>query len=153
MKTVDKIINSPLEMKKFGAAAAKTIPADPKAVRGALVIALEGELGAGKTQFVKGFAAGLGIKQKIASPTFVICRGYEIPNSKTNFKKFFHIDLYRLHSVGEARAIGINKILKDPASIIAVEWPKIIGKLMSGNAARLKFSVIGPRRRLVETKI
>ncbi|MBI2507243.1 MAG: tRNA (adenosine(37)-N6)-threonylcarbamoyltransferase complex ATPase subunit type 1 TsaE, partial [Candidatus Niyogibacteria bacterium] len=60
----------------------------------ALVLALSGDLGSGKTTFVQGFARGLGIRSKIQSPTFLIMRSYKLPAK--SYKLFAHIDAYRL---------------------------------------------------------
>lgn len=86
------------------------------------VIALSGELGAGKTTFVQGFAEGLGIKDKIISPTFLIIRQYPIPDQK-NF--FYHIDLYRIEKVS-LEDLGLKEILTEPGNIVVIEWPERI---------------------------
>src|SRR3989338_1835026 len=83
------------------------------------VIALSGELGAGKTTFVQGFAKGLGIKEKIISPTFVLIRQHLIPN---NTKTLYHIDLYRLENKADLKQIGLEEILLDPDNIVLIEW-------------------------------
>ena len=83
------------------------------------VIALFGELGAGKTTFVQGFAKGLNIKEKIISPTFVLIRQHPIP--ETN-KFFYHIDLYRLNSGDNLKTIGLSEVLSDPQNLVIIEW-------------------------------
>lgn len=150
METVDKKINSSSEMKKFGADFAGNVLKLDNHSPGALIFALEGELGAGKTQFVKGFSRGLGIKQPILSPTFVIWQAYKIPRqNKGDFNKFFHLDCYRLKSLLEARAVGIDKILKNPANITAIEWPQVVDPLIPANSWRLKFIIISKNQRVV----
>lgn len=88
-------------------------------------IFLEGDLGSGKTTFTKGFAKGLGVKSRIQSPTFVIMKKYKIKGGE-NFKNFFHIDFYRLHSnkkwVGFAEK-GILEAISKKGSITVIEWP------------------------------
>jgi tRNA threonylcarbamoyladenosine biosynthesis protein TsaE len=86
------------------------------------VVALSGELGAGKTTFVQGFAKGLGVQGKIISPTFLIIRQYPIPDQK-NF--FYHIDLYRIEKV-KLEDLGLKEILTDPGNIVVIEWPERI---------------------------
>jgi len=82
------------------------------------IIGLSGDLGAGKTTFAQGFAQGLGIEDKIVSPTFLIIRQYPIPNQK-NF--FYHIDLYRLENI-DLKNSGLAEILDDPENIVLIEW-------------------------------
>lgn len=88
------------------------------------VIALSGELGSGKTTFAQGFAEGLGIKDKVISPTFLIIRQYKIPSQK-NF--FYHIDLYRLENVN-LRHSGLEEILSEPNNVVLIEWADKIAK-------------------------
>ena len=71
------------------------------------IIALYGNLGAGKTVFIKGVAKGLGIKSHITSPTFVFWRVY--PVTKKQLKHFCHVDLYRLPKPGAIQNIGIEE--------------------------------------------
>lgn len=93
------------------------------------IIALSGELGAGKTTFAQGFAKGLGIKDKIISPSFLIIRQYPVPG-QINF--FYHIDLYRLENIGpgsigvDLKNLGLEEILNDPTNIILIEWAEKI---------------------------
>lgn len=90
------------------------------------IIALSGDLGAGKTTFAQGFAKGLNIKERIISPTFLVIRQYQIPNQK-NF--FYHIDLYRLENI-DLKNSGLEEILTDPENIVLIEWSeKISGHL------------------------
>ena len=81
------------------------------------VFALTGDLGAGKTQLVKGLAAGLGCPGPVSSPTFVLVQEYEggrLP--------LFHLDLYRLETPGEIAAAGLEDYLLQPAGVTVVEW-------------------------------
>ena len=88
----------------------------------AYVLGLSGDLGSGKTTFVQGFAKGLGIKQRIVSPTFILMRTYEIPKGK--YKHFYHIDLYRLEGDLESELVnlGLPEVLSDSTNIVLVEW-------------------------------
>lgn len=83
------------------------------------VIALSGELGAGKTTFTKGFAKALDIKDKIISPTFVLIRQHPIPNSK---RTLYHIDLYRLEGEIDLVSTGVKEIIENPDNIVMIEW-------------------------------
>ncbi len=81
-------------------------------------MALCGELGAGKTQLVKGIADGLGVppEEPVVSPTFVLVREY------LGRLKLYHIDAYRLSAADELAALGLDEMLEDDRGIVAVEW-------------------------------
>ncbi len=85
-------------------------------------IALNGELGAGKTTFVQGFAKGLGVSEKyyITSPTYNIINEYP-----AGVLSLCHLDLYRLESVDELETIGFDDLIDD-TNVIVVEWPEIL---------------------------
>ena len=87
------------------------------------VILLDGELGAGKTCFVRGLCEGLGgDPTQVNSPTFVIMREYEVDGGI----RLVHIDAYRLSGTEELDTIGWDELLSDPLTIIAIEWPSKI---------------------------
>ena len=88
------------------------------------VFALDGNLGAGKTVFASGFAAGLGITEPVSSPTFTIVQEY--PYAKG---MFFHLDLYRIDNPDAALAFGIDEFLYASDAISLVEWPERIDGL------------------------
>ena len=103
------ITNSPEETEKIGAAIGKIIPAGT-------VLAYRGDLGAGKTAFTRGLAAGLGYKGRVTSPTFAIVNEYEggrLP--------LFHFDMYRLNSADDLFDIGWEDYLSR-GGVCAVEW-------------------------------
>jgi len=86
---------------------------------------LHGELGAGKTTFVQGFVKGLGITERIISPTFIIMRRYGYD------KKFlYHIDLYRIETLHDIEGLGIQELFDDTSNpFILIEWPEKLEKL------------------------
>jgi len=94
----------------------------------AVVIALEGELGAGKTTFAKAFAKALGVEQKLTSPTFVIMRKYSLDISR--FQSLIHIDAYRLNNGEELKLLGIEEIISDPENIVLVEWAERVAEIL-----------------------
>lgn len=94
----------------------------------AIVLWLKGNLGSGKTTFLQGFAKGLGIKEKILSPTFVVMKRFELKNKQ--YKNFYHIDLYRLKNKNEIKGLKIDEIIKDSKNIVAIEWPEKIKKIL-----------------------
>lgn len=105
------ITNTSLETHKAGEDFAKKIT-------GGDTILLYGDLGAGKTNFVKGLAQGLGITKRIISPTFVVVRTYSMPDEK----QFYHIDLYRLENNTDLQNAGIFEVLESGNAIVAIEW-------------------------------
>jgi tRNA threonylcarbamoyladenosine biosynthesis protein TsaE len=88
-------------------------------LKGGEIIALIGDLGAGKTTFVQGLAEGIGIKEEILSPTFILMRQYELTS-----KYFYHVDLYRLEEnlEEEMKKIGIIDLWGKPENIFVIEW-------------------------------
>ncbi|RJQ25623.1 tRNA (adenosine(37)-N6)-threonylcarbamoyltransferase complex ATPase subunit type 1 TsaE [Candidatus Parcubacteria bacterium] len=117
------------------------------------IIFLYGELGAGKTTFVKGIAKGLGIKERIISPTFVIIRKHKISNIKyqiSNIKYFYHIDLYRIEDENNVKSLGLEDLLRDKDSILVIEWPEKISSKSIVPAWEIKFEYIdGNKRRII----
>lgn len=94
----------------------------------AAVIALTGELGSGKTTFVQGFAKGLGVKEKILSPTFVILKEFYV--SSFRFHAFYHIDCYRIKDEQDLVSFGWDKTVSDPRNLVFIEWPERIQKIL-----------------------
>jgi tRNA threonylcarbamoyladenosine biosynthesis protein TsaE len=103
----------------------------------AFVLALEGDLGAGKTTFVQGFFMGLGVKRVPNSPTFILMRRTAL--SRKTFKDVFHIDAYRVDAAG-FKALGLGDILKNPQNIVLIEWPERVKKLLPKDVLRIKFA-------------
>ncbi|HMS22515.1 MAG TPA: tRNA (adenosine(37)-N6)-threonylcarbamoyltransferase complex ATPase subunit type 1 TsaE [Candidatus Levybacteria bacterium] len=92
------------------------------------VILLYGNLGYGKTTFIKGLMKGLGVSKRVMSPTFVIIRTY-VPKNKKGVKRIYHADLYRIENDEKLVGLGIDEKISDPAAIVVVEWPEKIKKL------------------------
>lgn len=89
----------------------------------ASVIGLSGDLGAGKTAFVKAVAKVLGIKNKVNSPTFVILKKYPL-SKKMGYRFMYHLDVYRLKNEKELSHIGWDEIIKNKEHLVFVEWPE-----------------------------
>ena len=113
--------------------------------KSAVVLGLQGDLGGGKTTFLQGFAKGLGIKEKILSPTFIIYRKFKILNSK--FKYFYHFDCYRLKNEREILELGFKKIISDPKNIVVIEWAEKIKKVLPKSTITIKFDFIDKNKR------
>ena len=88
------------------------------------VLALSGDLGAGKTTFVQGLAVGLGVAEWVTSPTFILMKSYA--GSRYSL---VHLDVYRLDNVQEVLDLGLDALF-EPSAIVAVEWGDVIGPLL-----------------------
>ena len=121
---MEVISNSPTETEQLGAdLAAQLSPGD--------IIAFTGDLGAGKTAFTRGLARGLGIQERVTSPTFTIVNEYEggrIP--------LFHFDMYRLGSSDELFDIGWEDYLAR-GGVCAVEWREVVDDALEGHVIRV----------------
>ena len=117
----------------------------------AAVIALTGELGSGKTTFLQGFAKGLGIKEKVLSPTFVIMKRFKIQDSR--FKILYHFDCYRLENARDLYGLGWKEIIKDPKAIIVVEWADRVRKAIPKDAIWVEFRFLEEHEREINTGV
>ena len=113
------------------------------------IIALSGELGAGKTTVVQGFAKGLGITNRIISPTFIIARSYEIKNPNKKLEKFYHIDLYRINSEKDLEGLGMKEILSEKDAVVVIEWPERLGSFMPEKRWEIKIESLGENERKI----
>lgn len=107
---------------------------------GGTVVCLRGGLGAGKTTLIQGIARGLGITRRVNSSTFIIARRHE---------KFWHIDLYRLTGLSEAKAIGIEEILGDKERVVLIEWPEKIEMLLPKKRLEINIETISENKRKI----
>ena len=93
----------------------------------AVIVGLYGELGSGKTTFMKYLAESFGVEETIQSPTFVIMRIYKTSPPEV-FQNLIHIDAYRIEKENEMINLGWQEIISDPKNLICIEWPeRIIG--------------------------
>lgn len=115
-----------------------------------LILGLEGDLGGGKTTFLKGFAKGLGIKEKILSPTFVILKRFKIKDLR--FKNFYHVDCYRIKKSKEILDLGFKEIISNPKNIVVVEWADRIRKIMPKDTIWILFELINKKKRKIILK-
>jgi tRNA threonylcarbamoyladenosine biosynthesis protein TsaE len=107
------------------------------------VLAITGELGAGKTCFVQGLAAGLGVAGPVTSPTFIMIAEYagRLP--------LYHVDLYRTESLDEIRALGLAELMWG-AGVTAIEWAEKAEPLLPPTAIRIRIRGAGDEPRAVE---
>ncbi len=147
MQVIEIITNSSEETKKAGDALAATLEKEPLNMKQALIIALEGNLGSGKTTFIQGLAQGLKIKENILSPTFVIQKDFSL--QLKNFKNFYHIDAYRLKNPEELLELGFKDLIRNPENLIVIEWADKIKKLLPRNIWWIKFENLGGDKRKI----
>ena len=112
------IIHSEQEMLDYGEQFAKKLVAPT-------VIELIGDVGAGKTTFVRGLAKGLGVKDPITSPSFTISKQYALPNNK----RLVHYDFYRLPDPG-LMSEDLSESINDPNAITVIEWSNSVANLL-----------------------
>jgi len=141
-KNQDKLLSTSAEQtQKFAQDFAKKLT-------GNQILALDGELGSGKTTFVQGLAKGLNIDDNITSPTFVIYKKYKTQNKK--IKNFYHFDLYRIQDPQEILDLGFEEIINDPNSIIAIEWSEKIKDILPQNTIHINFEYINKDSRKIK---
>ncbi len=137
MDSKEIITKSSQEMKKVGRVLAQEILSGNN--KNVLVIGLEGDLGSGKTTFVQGLAKGLGIKDKITSPTFVIIKKYSF---------LYHIDCYRIKDK-DLLELDFNEIIKTPGNLIIIEWAERVKKILPKDTLWMKFEYLDKNKRRI----
>lgn len=111
------------------------------------VIALEGDLGAGKTQFVRGLLRGLGGDPRtVYSPTFVLLNVYD-----TGRVPLFHLDAYRAHGPEDLESIGFHELIEQ-GGIVAVEWPSRLGDLLPPKRWVVTITPVGEELRSIRIR-
>ena len=109
------------------------------------VLALSGDLGAGKTQFVKGFARGLGVTMQVHSPTFTLVNEYG-----GGRLRLFHLDLYRLETPAQILSAGIEEFLS-PDGVAVIEWAERIAncRLPIADWKNVNFEIVSETERKI----
>lgn len=131
---LDLISHSPEQTQRLGARLGTLLAAGD-------VIGLQGELGSGKTNFVKGVARGLGIRDEIHSPTFILAneyRGGRLP--------LFHVDAYRVRDANEAQGFGVDDYLNDDG-VVVVEWAERIQSALPAEKLWMEFRHLSESKR------
>ena len=130
--------NSAVETQKIGEMLAQEIL--NKQQKEAVVIGLRGDLGGGKTTFLQGFARGLGVKENILSPTYVILKRYG---------NFYHIDCYRLKDAKDISELGFEEIISNSNNIVAIEWAERIKDVLPKNTLWIDFEFKNDNERII----
>lgn len=111
---------------------------------GTHIFGLQGDLGSGKTVFVRGVAKTFGIEKNITSPTFVIMKNYPVDG-----KIITHIDAYRLNSKEDLEGIGFNEMVADPNQLIFIEWPERIFDKFPPEMKLINFQYVDEKTRKI----
>jgi len=113
----------------------------PERKRGALVFGLIGNLGAGKTTFIQAFAKGIGIRNRLTSPTFVLMKKYG---------NLYHIDCYRIKDYKDILALDFQEIVSNLKNIIMIEWAERIRRILPKDTVWIKFAITGKTSRKIK---
>lgn len=132
--------HSPQETESIAANLAATL-------RGGECLALHGDLGAGKTAFVRGLLRGLGGNPKnVSSPTFVLLNIYHGGRLAV-----YHLDAYRVHGADDFAAIGFGELL-DQGGVVVVEWADRVASLLPAGATHVYINATGPTSRRIDVQ-
>jgi tRNA threonylcarbamoyladenosine biosynthesis protein TsaE len=112
---------------------------------------------------VQGLAKGLGIEQRIISPTFIIMRSYQVPDYSSSEAKpnrevldfartinFYHVDLYRIETERDVEGLGLFDLIGDPENIMVIEWPEKIEHLLPVKRIDLAFKYLDEDKREIK---
>jgi len=124
------------QTQRIGKILAEELLREKRVRKHAIVFALTGELGAGKTTFVQGFKKGLGISTHTPSPTFLIVRAYPAKNKNLTL---WHIDCYRIKSPRDITELGFHDWVSHPDHIIVIEWGDRIKRILPKNTIHIYF--------------
>ncbi|MFA5029909.1 MAG: tRNA (adenosine(37)-N6)-threonylcarbamoyltransferase complex ATPase subunit type 1 TsaE [Patescibacteria group bacterium] len=131
-------------------------------LKGGEVLCLIGDLGAGKTAFTKGLAKGLGVKDIITSPTFVLMKNYPIINNRKQsaaktvggkgsaVDMLAHIDAYRLDSGAQLQYIGVEEYFKDKNCVTVIEWADRVRDIWPKKVIKIKFKILSENKREIK---
>ncbi len=114
---------------------------------GATIVALHGDLGAGKTTFVQALGQLLGVTEHITSPTFTIMKGYETTDS--DFKHLIHMDAYRIDDITELGPLRFSEIITTPNTLFCIEWAERIKAALPPGVLNITLEVADENTRTV----
>jgi tRNA threonylcarbamoyladenosine biosynthesis protein TsaE len=128
------------------------------------VVALIGELGGGKTTFVRGLVRGLGFENRVVSPTFTVMRMYKrkvksekskvksvVQNSK--IERVYHIDLYRMTSREDLKTLDFVDMVQDSQAVMLIEWPELAEGLLPEERMEVRFEHMGEEKRKITISV
>lgn len=114
------------------------------------VVALRGDLGAGKTAFSSGVLAMLGATGPFPSPTFVIMHRYELANpSPQGIRRIYHIDAYRINDPDDLSRLGFEEWITDPEGLVLLEWPERVENILPENVVTVSLEAVSETERKI----
>jgi tRNA threonylcarbamoyladenosine biosynthesis protein TsaE len=148
------ISNSEAETVRFGEEFGKQY------ISSGVVVCVHGELGAGKTHFIKGIAGSLGIDEReLTSPTFALANEFEMEGQagngqagSTDLRQLYHLDCYRFEKPEELLELGVEDYLYPQHAATIIEWPERIARLIPENAIHVIIDVISETERAIEVR-
>jgi tRNA threonylcarbamoyladenosine biosynthesis protein TsaE len=111
------------------------------------IVLLSGTLGAGKTTFVKGVAKGLGVSERVTSPTFTMVREHACSNDR-GITTLHHSDVYRVETLDEVLDLALGELVEDSA-VALVEWGELAASVFGRDVMTIEFSVLDDETRLL----
>ncbi len=135
--TLEFVSHSPEQTQRLGARLGALL-------KGGDVVCLEGALGSGKTCLAQGIGRGWGVGQTLISPTFVLVREYTRPADSV---RLYHVDLYRISGMEEARGLGIEELLGAEHAVGVVEWAEKARALLPPEHLWIRLEMSGATRR------
>lgn len=124
-RTFGMEVRDPIALPEAAAALLKCFPSQK-------IFVFYGEMGAGKTTFIKQLCEALGTKEALSSPTYSLVNEYKVGE-----QRIYHMDLYRLNDLDEAYEMGIEEYLADGQAYCFIEWPQIIETLLPDNIVKV----------------
>ncbi len=114
------------------------------------VLAITGDLGAGKTTFMQKFAKELHIEDTVTSPTYVIMKRYEVHDDTIEmFKTLIHLDVYRIESIDEMRVLRFEELLQEQGAVVCIEWAEKIKELLPEHTLYMEIVSTGEQSRTI----
>lgn len=138
------VSQSSTDTQKIAAGLARRILTAMTGKARATIVALRGELGAGKTTFAQGFARALGVAENPRSPTFLLAKQYRIPGTAYSL---WHLDCYRLHDHRDLVTLDLHTVFRDRTNIVVVEWPERVGDGLPAGHIEVHMTHQGPEKR------
>jgi len=140
---MEKVSKSIAETREIANEFLKSIDAGKENKKHATMVGLHGDLGSGKTAFVKQVADVLSIKETVTSPTFVLMRKYNLINTPhSTFCALIHIDAYRLENGKDLEILGWKEIAANPENLIFIEWPERVKDILPSDMMDIRFEFV-----------